>query len=44
VLNFFASSDNGERWLEQHPSVRGQVVSMPEAIAAGRVVFGDVFH
>ena len=44
VLNFFASSDNGERWLERHPSVRGQVVSMPEAIAAGRVVFGDVFH
>jgi hypothetical protein len=43
VLNFFTSSDNGERWLVQHPGVRGQVVSMPEAIAAGRVVFGDVF-
>lgn len=44
VLNFFASNENGERWLEQHPGVRGQVVSMPEAIAAGRAVFGDVFR
>jgi alkylmercury lyase-like protein len=44
VLNFFASSKNGERWLEQHSSVRGQVVAMPEAIAAGRAVFGDVFR
>jgi hypothetical protein len=43
ALNF-ASVQNGERWLEQHPSVRGQVVSMPEAIAAGRAVFGDVLR
>jgi hypothetical protein len=45
ALNFFASAESGERWLEdQHRGVRGQVVSMPEAIAAGRAVFGDVFR
>ena len=42
VLNFFASSENGERWLETRPDVRGYVMSMREAIAAGRAVFGDV--
>jgi len=45
ALNFFASPENGEHWLkDRHPAVRGQVVSMPEAIAAGRAVFGDVFR
>src|SRR6266508_4564781 len=43
ALNFFASSDNGERWLEEHPEVRGQVVSISDAIAAGRAVFGNIF-
>jgi hypothetical protein len=42
VVNFFASSENAEQWLEAHPDVRGHAVSMPEAIAAGRAVFGDV--
>jgi hypothetical protein len=42
VLNFFASSDSAERWLEAHPEVRGHAVSIPEAIAAGRAVFGNV--
>jgi hypothetical protein len=42
VLNFFASKENGERWLDARPEVRGQVISLPEAIAAGRAVFGDV--
>ena len=42
VLNFFASPDNAERWLDEHPQVRGEVISMPEAILAGRAVFGDV--
>jgi alkylmercury lyase-like protein len=44
VLNFFASRANGERWLEARPEVRGQLISMPEAIAAGRAVFGDVLE
>ena len=44
VLNFFTSTDTAERWLEGHSEVRGHVVSMPDAIAAGRAVFGGVFH
>jgi hypothetical protein len=42
VLNFFASAGNAERWLAGQPDVRGQVISIPEAIQAGRAVFGDV--
>ncbi len=42
VLNFFASTENAERWLAARPKVRGEVISMPEAIAAGRTVFGDL--
>jgi hypothetical protein len=43
VLNFFTSTDTAERWLEGRSEVRGHVISMREAIAAGRAVFGDVF-
>jgi hypothetical protein len=42
VLNFFASAATAERWLAAHPEVRGTVISMREASAAGRAVFGDV--
>jgi hypothetical protein len=42
VLNFFASTANAERWLVEHPEVRGDVISMQEAAAAGRAVFGEV--
>jgi hypothetical protein len=42
VLNFFTSTDTAERWLEGHSEVRGHVISMREAISAGRAVFGDV--
>jgi len=41
-LNFFATSKNAEHWLEAHPDVRGQTISLPEAISAGRAVFADV--
>jgi hypothetical protein len=44
VLNFFASSGNAERWLAEHPDVRGEAISMQEAIIAGRAVFGDVLR
>jgi hypothetical protein len=44
VLNFFASRENSERWLQAHSEVHGQVISIPEAIAAGRSVFGDVLE
>jgi Alkylmercury lyase len=42
VLNFFASPENGERWLAERPDVQGYVMTMAEAIEAGRTVFGDV--
>lgn len=42
VLNFFASAATAERWLAERPDVRGDVISMHEAIAAGRAVFGGV--
>ncbi|MCP9488144.1 MAG: alkylmercury lyase family protein [Gaiellaceae bacterium MAG52_C11] len=42
VLNFFASAATAERWLADHPQVHGNVISMREAAAAGRAVFGDV--
>lgn len=42
VLNFFVSAANGERWLAEHPQVRGSVISIQDAAAAGRAVFGDV--
>src|SRR5215204_2138084 len=42
VLNFFASPANAERWLTEHPQVRGKVISLKEAAAAGRAVFGEL--
>jgi hypothetical protein len=42
VLNFFASPENGGRWLAGRPDVKGYVMTMTEAIEAGRAVFGDV--
>jgi hypothetical protein len=43
VLNFFVSPANAERWLTEHPEVRANVISLPDAAAAGRAVFGGVF-
>lgn len=42
VLNFFVTRSNAERWLAQHPEVRGHVISIEDAIASGRAVFGGV--
>ena len=42
VLNFFASHDNAETWLDARSDVRGVVISLEEAILAGREVFGNV--
>jgi hypothetical protein len=44
VLNFFVSPANAERWLAEHPRVRAKTISMQEAAAAGRAVFGDVLR
>lgn len=44
VLNFFVSTGNAESWLAEHPEARGEVISLQEAILAGRAVFGDVLE
>ncbi len=42
VLNFFDTEENAERYLQDHPEITGTPISIPEAIEAGSVVFGDV--
>jgi len=42
VLNFFDAQENAERYLSDHPEITGRPISIPEAIEAGRIVFGDV--
>lgn len=42
VLNFFGSSESAERYLREHDEVRGEIISMPQAIEAGRAIFGSV--
>lgn len=42
VLNFFETQENAERYLSDHPEITGVSISIPIAIEAGRVVFGDV--
>ncbi|MGH3065597.1 MAG: alkylmercury lyase family protein, partial [Gaiellaceae bacterium] len=44
VLNFFVSDDSAQRWLSEHPHVSGQVITIDDAVASGRAVFGDVFQ
>ena len=44
VLNFFERRENAERYLAENPSVSGQPISLPEAIEAGRIVFGDLLR
>jgi hypothetical protein len=44
VLNFFASTTNADRWLAARSHVHGNVISLPDAIIAGQVVFGDILE
>jgi hypothetical protein len=44
VLNFFASEESAGGWLAEHPHVRGHVITVVDAIACGRAVFGAVFE
>ena len=44
VLNFFEGRENAERYLAENPSVSGHPISLPEAIEAGRIVFGDLLR
>lgn len=38
VLNFFETPASAERYLLNHPDVNGTLISIPEAIEAGRIV------
>lgn len=44
VLNFFERRENAERYLAKNGSVSGHPISLPEAIEAGRIVFGDLLR
>jgi hypothetical protein len=41
-VNFFASRESAERYLRETPAVQGEVLSIPEAVEAGRTVFGGL--
>lgn len=42
VLNFFESSENARRYLREHPEVAGMPISIREAAAGGRAIFGTI--
>ena len=44
VLNFFESTENAERYLRENPNVSGMPISIADAAAAGRAVFGDILR
>jgi hypothetical protein len=43
VLNFFESHASAERYLRDHAELAGLPISIPDAIEAGRAIFGDIF-
>jgi hypothetical protein len=44
LVNFFASRENAERYMRERPAVEGEVLSIPEAVEAGRIVFGGLLR
>jgi hypothetical protein len=44
VLNFFETTANADRYLREHSEIQGTVISIREAIEAGRTVFGDALR
>jgi Alkylmercury lyase len=42
VLNFFQTADNAVLYQREHPEIAGKPISLPDAIEAGRIVFGAV--
>ena len=44
VLNFFESTENARRYLREHANVQGMPISIPEAAAAGRAIFGAILE
>ena len=43
-VNFFASRESAERYLRETAAVEGEVLSIPEAVEAGRIVFGGLLR
>ena len=42
VLNFFGSPASVETYLRDRPDVRGRAISVPDAVAVGSAIFGQV--
>lgn len=43
-INFFASAESAGRYLGEKPALRGETLSITEAVEAGRLIFGDLLH
>lgn len=43
-INFFTSAENAGRYLRDNPTLRGQILSIPEATEAGRLIFGELLQ
>lgn len=43
ILNFFESAASAQRYLERHPDVGGNPISIPIALEAGRAIFAEIF-
>ena len=44
VLNFFQTEESANRYLAKHSELDGFPISIPDAIEAGRIVFGDLLE
>jgi hypothetical protein len=44
IINFFASDQNSRRYLGEHSEVRGTVLTIPDSVLAGRIVFEGVLR
>lgn len=44
VLNFFETPETARQYLREHAEVAGHAISIPEAIAAGRAIFGNLLE
>jgi hypothetical protein len=42
IATLLRPRSNAGRWLAQHPDVHSHVISIEDAVASGRAVFGDV--
>jgi len=43
-INFFASAESAGRYLRENPALRGETLSIVEAVDAGRLIFGDLLE